>query len=207
MDVMAALATRRAVKKFDTDHVMSADEIRTLVEAATLSPTAFNIQNWRLVLVTDQAQKDAIRAAGWNQAQFSDCSLLIVVCGDLRAHARDPERYWRRAPASVREAIVPMITRYYEGNARAQHDEVLRSGSMAAMSIMLAARDLGYESCPMSGFDFARVAEIIALPPDHEIVMAVAVGRGTESAPGRSGPVTLSEVVAVDRFPTGGFEN
>ncbi len=177
MDVMAALAARRAVKLFDPDHALDGAEIRTLVEAAALSPTAFNIQNTRLVLVTDQAQKDAIRAVGWDQAQFSDCSLVVLVCGDLAAHTREPERYWRHAPDQAREAIVPMITRYYEGNERAQRDEVLRSGSMAAMSIMLAAQELGYESCPMSGFDFAKVAGIIELPDDHEIVMALAVGR------------------------------
>lgn len=207
MDVMAALAARRAVKKFDPEHELTEAEIRTLVEAATLSPTAFNIQNWRLVLVTDQAQKDAIREVGWGQAQFSDCSLLVVVCGDLRAHAREPDRYWRHAPEQARGAIVPMITRYYEGNETAQRDEVLRSGSMAAMSIMLAAQASGYESCPMSGFDFAKVGEIVDLPEDHEIVMAVAVGRGLEPARERSGPIPASEVVALDRFPTGGYED
>ncbi|MBC8424096.1 nitroreductase family protein [bacterium] len=206
MDVMAALAARRAVKKFDPEHKMPEAEIRALVDAAVLSPTAFNIQNWRFVLVTDQAQKDALRAVAWNQAQFSDCSLLVIVCGDLQAHTREPERFWRHPPDAAK-AIVPMITSYYEGNERAQHDEVLRSGSMAAQSIMLAAQELGYESCPMSGFDFAKVAQLIELPDDHEIVMAVAIGRGLEPARERSGPIPLSEVVARDRFPTGEYED
>jgi len=207
MDVMTAIESRRAVKKFDRNHEMTEAEIRTLMEAATLSPTAFNLQNWRFVLVTDQARKDAVRAAGWNQAQFSDCSLLVVVCGDLEAHARDPERYWRNAPDAARASIVSMITRYYEGDERAQRDEVFRSGGMAAQTLMLAARAMGYDTCPMSGFDFAEVAGIIGLPSDHEIVMAVAIGRGVEPARERSGRIPLSEAVVRDRFPSTGSED
>jgi len=207
MDVMAAIEARRAVKTFDPDHVMPEAEIRALMEAATLSPTAFNIQNWRFVLVTDQAVKDAIRAVGWNQAQFSDCSLLVVVCGDLRAHARNPERYWRHAPDAARASIVKMITDYYEADPGARRDEALRSGGMAAQTLMLAAQAMGYDTCPMTGFDFAEVAGIIGLPPDHEIVMAVAVGRGVEPARERSGRIPYSEAVVRERFPSPGSED
>ena len=53
MDTFDAIAARRSVKKFDPDHVMSEDEITRLMEAVILSPTSFNIQNWRFVLITD----------------------------------------------------------------------------------------------------------------------------------------------------------
>ncbi|MBU0742305.1 nitroreductase family protein [bacterium] len=201
MDVMSAIETRRAVKRFERNLAMSETDIRTLMEYAIMSPTSFNIQNWRFVLVTDQDSKDAIRDAGWNQPQFSDCSLLIVICGDLMAHARSPERYWRNAPAAVRGRVVSAITGYYGNDAAARHDEALRSGGIAAQTIMLAARALGYDSCPMIGFDFARVAKIVGLPPDHEIVMAVAVGRGVEGPRPRPGRIPLAEAVVHNRFP------
>ena len=68
MDTISAIRERRSVKHFDPDHKMTEAEINGLLELALLSPTSFNMQNWRFVVVTDQAKKDALRAAAWNQA-------------------------------------------------------------------------------------------------------------------------------------------
>ncbi len=201
MDVFTAVAERRSIKKFDPAHRMSEDEIRRLMEAAVLSPTSFNLQNWRFVLVADQERKERLRAIGWRQAQFAEASLVILVCGDRKAHARDPGRYWRHAPEAARAAIVPLIVGAYEGREDLQHDEVLRSGGMAAQTIMLVAKAMGYDTCPMVGFDFAAAAALVNLPPDHEIVMAVAVGKRREHPQPRGGQLPLEEVVIRERFP------
>lgn len=200
MDVFSAIAARRSVKKFDPGHRMGEDEIERLLGAAILSPTSFNIQNWRFVAVTDPEVKAEIRRAGWNQAQYTDCSLLVIVCGDRQAYRRDPGRYWASASEGARSYILPAIESAYGGNETLQRDENLRSGSMAAQTIMLAAKAMGYDTCPMIGFDFSAVARIIALPPDHDIVMAVAVGRALEPARARGGQLPLAEVVSRDRF-------
>ncbi|MDO9172986.1 MAG: nitroreductase family protein [bacterium] len=201
MDVFTAVAERRSIKKFDPAHRMSEDEIRRLMEAAVLSPTSFNLQNWRFVLVADQERKERLRAIGWRQAQFAEASLVILICGDRKAHARDPGRYWRHAPEAARAAIVPLIVGAYEGREDLQHDEVLRSGGMAAQTIMLVAKAMGYDTCPMVGFDFAEAAALVNLPPDHEIVMAVAVGKRREHPQPRGGQLPLEEVVIRERFP------
>lgn len=201
MDVFTAVTERRSIKKFDPAHRMSEDEIRRLMEAAVLSPTSFNLQNWRFVLVTDQERKERLREIGWRQAQFAEASLVILVCGDRKAHARDPGRYWRHAPEAARAAIVPAIIGAYEGREDLQHDEVLRSGGMAAQTIMLVAKAMGYDTCPMVGFDFAEAAALVNLPPDHEIVMALAVGKRREHPQPRGGQLPLDEVVIRERFP------
>ena len=81
-----------------------------------------------------------------------------------------------------------------------QRDEAMRSTGMAAQTLMLAAKDMGYDTCPMVGFDFDAVAEIINLPKDHVISMFVAVGKGIKEPHGRSGPVDEKDVVFHDRF-------
>ena len=55
------------------------------MEHAILAPTAFNIQNWRFVRVTDPEQRKAIRAVAWDQAQVTDASELLVLCLDIKA--------------------------------------------------------------------------------------------------------------------------
>lgn len=201
LDTFAAIAERRSVKKFDPDHALSEEELSRLMEAVILSPTSFNMQNWRFVLITDQEVKDAVRAAGWQQAQFSDCSVLVLVCGDRGAYGRDPGRYWATADQAARDAIVPMILGAYGDKPDLQRDENLRSGSLAAQTLMLAAKALGYDSCPMIGFDFAAVGKLVNLPEDHDIVMAVTVGKALEPARPRGGQLPLDEVVVRNRFP------
>ena len=65
---------------------------------------------------------------------------------------------------------------------------------------MLMARELGYDSCPMDGFDYQAVAEIVRLPPDYEIAFMNAIGKGTKAAWPRPGQLPLEEVMVGDRF-------
>lgn len=170
------------------------------MEAVILSPTSFNIQNWRFVLVTDPEVKARFRDLGWNQAQFTDCSVIVLVCGDRRAYDRDPERYWVNAGRETATMLAGMIRGAYGGNTELQRDENLRSGGIAGQTLMLAARAMGYDSCPMIGFDFAKVADLVKLPADHDIVMAVTVGRALEPARERGGQLPLDEVIFRDSF-------
>lgn len=200
MDTFEAIRTRRSVKKFDPDHAMTQQELTELMEAVILSPTSFNIQNWRFVLITDQDVKNKVKELGWNQAQFGDCDVIVLVCGDRMAFEKDTARYWAGAGEVAANAIVPMIKGAYAGKTELQRDENLRSGSLAAQTLMLAARAMGYDSCPMIGFDFARVGELVNLPADHDIVMAVTVGKALEAARERGGQLPLDEVCFRNSF-------
>jgi len=203
MDTITAIETRRAVKGFDPDHRMTEEEIERLLKLAILSPTAFNIQNWRFVLVRDETLREKIRPVAWDQAQVTDASLLIVLCADLKAWEKSPERYWCNAGQPVQDFIVPAIAHYYEGKKQVERDEAMRSCGIAAQTLMLAAKSMGYESCPMDGFDFDAVAELIRLPQDHVIAMMVAVGRGVKDPWPRGGQLPLGEVMITDRFAHG----
>jgi nitroreductase len=179
---------------------MSDAEIERLLSLAILSPTAFNIQNWRFVLVQDPALRQDIRKVSWDQAQVTDASLLIVLTADLKAWEKRPERYWKDAPKPVQDFLVPAIGQYYGGHEQVQRDEAMRSCGMAAMTIMLAAKEMGYDTCPMDGFDFDAVAKLLNLPEDHTPAMFVAVGKGITEAWPRGGQLALEEVVIHDRF-------
>ena len=188
MNVTQAITERRSVKAFDPNHLMSEQEIKQLMSLAMLSPTAFNIQNWRFVLVTDPQLRQQIRAASWNQAQVEEASLLIVLTADLNAWAKQPERYWKNAPKAASDVLVPMIGQYYQNNDQVQRDEAMRSCGMAATTLMLAAKEMGYDTCPMDGFDFAAVSKLLNLPADHIPTMFVVVGKALQPAQPRGGP-------------------
>lgn len=200
MNVSQAILERRSVKAYDPQHKMSEEEITKLMSLAMLSPTAFNIQNWRFVVVTDPALRKEIRAVSWDQAQVEDASVLIVLTADLHAWKKQPERYWANAPKPVQDYLVPAIGQYYTGKDQVQRDEAMRSCGMAAMTIMLAAKDMGYDTCPMDGFDFDAVAKLLNLPDDHTPVMFVVVGKAAKEAQPRGGQLKMEEVVVYNRF-------
>jgi len=200
METLTAIETRRAVKHYDPEHRMTEEEIQRLMSLALLSPTAFNIQNWRFVLVRDTELRKQLRAVAWDQAQVTDASLLIVLCADTKAWQKDPGRYWRKAPQEVQDFIVPAIGQYYRDREQVQRDEAMRSCGIAAQTLMLAAKALGYESCPMDGFDYDAVGRLINLPDDHVVAMFVAVGKPTQEAWPRAGQLPMSEVVIENRF-------
>ena len=85
MNVTQAIQQRRSIKHYDPTHRMTSQEIESLMALAMFSPTAFNIQHWRFVVVTDPVLRHQIRAVSWNQAQVEEASLLIVLAADLKA--------------------------------------------------------------------------------------------------------------------------
>jgi nitroreductase len=171
MDTFDAIKERRSVKHYDPNHKLTDEEVNQLLSLAVLSPTSFNIQNWRFVVVKDSEVRKQIRAA-----------------------------YWKNAPKEAQDFLVPAIGPFYEGKEQLQRDEAMRSCGIAAQTIMLAAKSMGYDSNPMIGFDPQKVAEIINLPKDHVISMLMVIGKQTKPAMPRGGQLPLDNVTFTDKF-------
>lgn len=200
MDTFDTIRARRSVKHYDPQHEMTEAEEKELLELAMLSPTAFNIQHWRFVAVRDPALRMQIQEAAWNQAQVTESSLIVILAADKLAWKKSPERYWANAPQQVQDLLVPAIGQYYTDNEEAQRDECMRSCGMAGQTIMLAAKAMGYDTCPMDGFDFEKVAKLINLPSDHIISFMIAIGKVAKQPWARPGQLSYDEVVIRDRF-------
>ena len=200
MDTIDAIYARRSVKQFDPDHTMPEAEVTKLLEAAIQAPTSFNIQHWRFVLARDPELRKQIREVGNDQAQMTDASLLIVMTADVNAWKKSPDRYWQNAPQEVADLLVGWMGPFHEGREWLQRDEAQRSIGMAMQTIMLAAKSMGYDSCPMIGFDIEKVAEMIKLPEDHVMGPMIAIGKGTKEPWPKPGQLPLSEVMVENSF-------
>lgn len=200
METFEAIYGRRAVKHYDPEHVLTPDEENKLLQAAIQAPSSFNSQHWRFVVIRDKSLRHRVRELGNNQAQITDASLLILMTADMKAWAKQPERYFKNAPKEVSDLLVGWMGPFHEGREWLQRDEAQRSIGMAMQNLMLAAKAMGYESCPMIGFDLDKVAELVNLPSDHVIGPLVAIGKGTEPAKPKPGQLELKELVIEDRF-------
>jgi len=201
METMDSIYQRRAIKQYDPQHKLSSEEETKLLEAAIQAPTSFNILHWRFVIVRDPDLRKKIRTEfGNDQAQMTDAFLLIIMTADTKAWQKNPERYWQNAPKEVAELLVNWMKPFYEGREWLQRDEAQRSIGMAMQTLMLAATAMGYESCPMIGFDIEKVAELINLPDDHVMGPMVAIGKGTKDPWPKPGQLPLSELVVENSF-------
>jgi nitroreductase len=201
MDTFDAIYQRRAVKGFDPDHRMPPEDEKKLLEATIQAPTSFNIQHWRFVILRDPDLRRKIRTEfGNDQTQMTDASLLVLMTADVAAWAKQPERYWVNAPREVAEVLVGWMGPFHEGREWLQRDEAQRSIGMAMQTLMLAAKSMGYDSCPMIGFDIDAVAKLIDLPADHVMGPMVAIGKGTKQPWPKPGQLPLDELVFDNGF-------
>ncbi|MBK1791597.1 nitroreductase family protein [Persicirhabdus sediminis] len=200
MKTIENIDTRRSIKHYDAEHVMPEADLAELIRLTKLAPSSFNMQNYRLLVVRDKDLRQQIRAAAWDQAQVTDASVLFIMCADLNAHNEDPAKYWGHAPQEVQDILGPMIQPFYDGNEQLIRDEAIRSSALAGMTLMLAARDLGYDSCPMIGFDGEAVAKLVNLPAEYIISFMIPVGKKSQEAWDRGARLADDEVVSYDTF-------
>lgn len=201
MNTFEAIYQRRSIKHFDKEHKLTSEEEHKLLDATIQSPTSFNIQHWRFVILRDPALRTKIRTEfGNDQAQITDASFLVLFTADMKAWAKNPERYWLNAPQEVAELLVGWMGPFHASREWLQRDEAQRSIGMAMQTLMLAAQDLGYHSCPMIGFDVDKVAELVNLPEDHVMGPMVAIGKGIEKPWPKPGQVPMQEMLVENTF-------
>ncbi len=200
MDTFEAIKTRRAIKKFDNSYKMNSEDIKSLMEHVILSPTSYNQQNWRFITITEQDVKDKISKAARDQSQPKDGSLVIILCGNMNAWKEEPLRYWKNNTHEKQELVKNSLSKKYADSPQNRRDEAIRSCGFAGQTIMLAARQMGLDSCTRVGFEYDELADIIKLPDDHLIVLMIVVGKSLEPAGERGGQLPLNQVVFENHF-------
>lgn len=180
--VASAIETRVSTHLFDASHALDEAQIAELVRLATRAPTAYHLQNWRFIAVRTPAAKARLHALAWRQQKVLDAAVTYIICGTLQAHTQLADRLAPVVRAgvfgqAVGDAWVAQATAAHAPDDQLQRDEAVRSASLAAMTMMLAAEGMGLASAPMGGFDATGVASEFGLQSDELPVMLVAVGR------------------------------
>ena len=183
-DIIEAIEQRRTTVLFDPDRSLGEDRIEELVRLATRAPNAFNLQNWRFIAVRTPDAKARLRKISWDQVKITDAAVTFIVCGELADHRKLAERLAPSVEAGVMPAtMVPAWeagakSLYFEQPWRAR-DEAVRTPTIGATTMMLAAHAMGLGAGPMIGFDPEAVSQEFGLAEDEIPVMLIAVGYGT----------------------------
>ena len=175
-----AIAERRASPSFDGSPIPDAD-LKKILQAGLHSPSGYNLQPWRFVVVRSPEQKKKLRAASYNQAKVEEASVMIVACGDadgwrsgdldemLRLGRKGgmPENYAEQAKANIPN---------YLSNHPNMPLWLNRQVMLAFTHMLLMAEVLGYDTAPMEGFEEDKVHEALRLPLSYSVVALLGIG-------------------------------
>jgi nitroreductase/dihydropteridine reductase len=185
MEFKDIVMQRYATKKFDGKRIPD-DKIRELIELIRFSASAVNLQPWRVKIVTDRDTLDKLRAAAFGQEQIGTCSHLLAFYADT-----DTDGLIKKVEEMMRRSGVPDETRNMVlGLARnmtgSMSPEVKITWARCQVFLALGnavngAKSLGFDSCPMTGFDPARCAAILGSPPNLVLTALCPVGYGADT--------------------------
>ncbi len=117
--------------------------LQQVVALAMAGPTATNSQPMRIVFVESQQGKERLRPAlhAGNVAKMMSAPVTAIVAYDLDFHVHQARTFPHRDVASG-----------YRADPAHAHDTALRNSTLQGAYLMLAARALGLDIGPMSGF-------------------------------------------------------
>lgn len=206
LDVPSAILQRRSIKTFKTDPI-APELLRQLVELTVAAPSSFNIQDWQIILVQDEAQKAALSAASWNQKQIVQAPVTFVFAADPKAGEGDLTPIYEQAlqTGAWNEGTINYfknaIPQFQAALGDKRREYAIKDAIIAATHLVLAAESLGLSTCFMNGWIEEQVKEVIGAAdnPDLAIAVLVPVGYPAESRlnPGR---LPFSYNVCVDRI-------
>lgn len=196
------IESRTSVNHFQPNRRLGDEVIESLVSQATKSPSAYNMQNWRFIVVQSDSAKVRLKSAAYEQQKIVDASVAFIVCGTLAAHVQLDAALQPCVEANIMEqqmvdGWVALASSSHVGNPALQRDEAIRSASLAAMTLMLAAQGMGLGSCAMSGFDAMQVVREFGLSATELPVMIVVVGYPAAGNWPQKPRKALSEVISV----------
>lgn len=152
--VLAQLFTQARTHHAWTDTPLSDGDLARLYDLLKWGPTAVNTNPARFLFLTTKATKQRLlpMLMDSNVEQVKAAPVTLIIAQDRRFHDRVAELF----PAYD-------ATSYFEQNEKARGEAGFRNSSLQGAYAILAARALGFDVCPMSGFDAAAVdAEFFA---------------------------------------------
>lgn len=184
MDFEAIVRERYATKLFDGRKIPE-EKVSQFLGIIRYAPSSFNIQPWKIIVVTDPKVKEKLAPASWNQPQIMSCSHLLVFCAnkDIAGNIDKLEKLMIKAGAKP-EDIKPYIEMMRNFEKSLSDEQKLawaqRQMFLALGNAVNGAKALGFDSCPMEGFNPEEYIKILRLPNNLAPTALCPIGYATD---------------------------
>lgn len=162
-----AMNFRHACKLFDGKKIPTED-LEFILEVGRLSPSSFGVEQWKFVVVQNQALKEMIENVSWNQKQISTCSDLLIILARKDVRSSDAYTIKQLKRWGLSEDDFKGFLGVYHGWVDGRDDHTIEMWSekqcyIAAGNMMSAAASIGIDSCPMEGFEYKKVDALLGI--------------------------------------------
>lgn len=209
------ISTRRATPSFDGSPLP--DEVLSKILGAGIeSPSGYNIQPWRFVVVRDKEQKQRLREAAMGQPKVEEASAVIVCCGDLDAPkgdsldqvlAESEKHGFTKEKNQQAKAMLNKTFSAPAGNAMGIAPDyavwVNRHVMIAFTTMMWMAEILGYDTAPMEGFFEDKVKALLHIPEHVRVVALLGIGKLKGADKPYAGRRKLQDICFADKWGAG----
>lgn len=181
MEIKNFFNDRRSVNFFDKTRKLDMQTLQNIIDLAVMAPSAFNLQPWRVLIIQSEEAKNKLLSLANNQPKVVEASANLVLVGNKKGwSASNP--VWEEMLQSVggNKDIVSgaqQAAAYLYGSSPERELKFAESNTgLLAMSLMIAAKEYGVDTHPMSGIDFDGIHREFGLNEDETVVMSIAVG-------------------------------
>jgi nitroreductase len=129
-----------------------------LLSLTALSLSAFNVNNYRFVVVRDPDLRKQINKFSVNQSQAPHASSLIILCADLQHGEKTAGANGEPDTADPHATSRKKAAR--RNRDQSQRDEAMYSCGIAAQTLMLTAKAMNYDAWRLAGFDADGVGKL-----------------------------------------------
>lgn len=182
------MKNRKSVRVYDSAHKIEKKELEEILTLATSAPSSSNLQSWRFIVIQDQELKKELREIGNNQAQIEDSSAIIAVLGDTEAYRNVEEIYEKNVSLgymdqSIADRTVNNTLSLYPNQPKQTLAQIASyDAGLISMQILLLAKERGYDTVIMGGFDKDAFAKRFELPENQFPITFIAIGKAAAPA-------------------------
>lgn len=206
-NLKAIIRERRSANNFIEGIEIPKEDFEAIFDQLRLAPSCFNLQHSHYLVVTDKVKKELLKQAAFNQYKLHTASAAIIVLGDKEAYKNADKIYSGFLHLGIYkdfeyQKLLQDINGLYESRGEEfQRDEAIRNASLSAMLFMLIAKDKGWDTCPMIGFESDKMRELFNIPENLEPVLLISMGKEDTSKQRMRGyRKPVGEYVTFDSF-------
>lgn len=185
MEFKKIVMERYATKLFNGEKLPES-KVNELLEMVRYAPSSFNIQPWVVKVITDQKIKEKLTPVSMNQKQVESCSHLLVFCAnkDIAGNIDKLEKLMKKAGAST--GYIDIMRGFDKSLSEEQKlSWAQRQTYLALGNALNGAKALGFDSCPMEGFDPQAYAKILDLPKNLVPTALCPIGYAADKQKGK----------------------
>jgi nitroreductase len=172
MALLENLSWRYATKKYDPTKKVAQEDLDKIIEAARLAPTSSGLQQFRVIVISDQALKEKIVPIAWGQEIMADCShILVFAAWDRYTEERIDQIYNR----TTDERGLPrgrfgsytdkLKAAYLPQTAEENFIHTARQAYIGFALAIAQAAELKVDCTPVEGFKPAELDKLLDLEP------------------------------------------